>query len=61
MKKYVTQQVEVTRECAYCDYSCDYQGAVIVKWGMADHWTCPEHGDFYEIDSPLVNRGYQIR
>ena len=61
MKKYDYRRVEVTRECAECDYSCDYLGAWIVKWGAADRWNCPTHGDFWEMTSPLVNRGYQIR
>lgn len=60
-RKYDYSPVEIMRECAYCDYECDYLGAWIVKWGMADRWNCPTHGDFWEMTDPMRHRGDQLR
>ena len=61
MKKYVYTSVLDTRECAYCDRQCEYDGAAYCKWGKIDIWYCPEHGKFEEVESPMKWRGDQIR
>jgi hypothetical protein len=60
MKKYTYVQVEEVRECAYCDYKCDYQGVAYCKWGQIEIWSCPKHGKF-EVVEWRKQRGCQIR
>ena len=61
MKKYEYVPVEVIRECAYCDYHCDYESTAYCRWGQVEIWRCPKHGKFEVISGPMSKRGDQIR